>query len=505
MAVISPPAVPAAPAAAPRLQGSLGPVAIVFMVVAAASPLTVIGGGAPLGIALGNGAGFPALFLPVAAVLLLFAVGFMAMTRVVERPGAFYTYIGEGLGRHLGTGAAWLAVLCYTSIQLGVLAYLGALLARTGAAVGLPAVPWWVWTLVVVGAVGVLGYRRIDVSSKVLGVLLVCEILVVVAITSVAVLGGGADGLALDSFTPATALSGSPGVGLLFAIAAYIGFEATAIYRDEARDPDRTIPRATYGALLGVTGFYAVGIWGIVVAWGPQEVVRVALSDPSMLLQATAGLTLGAAGPVVVDVLIMTSMLACVLSFHNVLARYLHSMSGAGLLPAPLEDVHPRHASPHRASVVQSLTAAVLTLLFAACGLDPVLEAFTWFSGVGTLAVVLLMLGTSIAALAYFARHREQAAELGRWRSAIAPALGAIGLAALGVVLAANFPMLVGDVGPDGAPAFGVLSTVLVGLCLAAVLVGTVQSLVLRRPAALDAAAPAAVLTTPTLIGETDV
>lgn len=42
-----------------RLSGRLGPVGIVFMVVAAAAPLTVIGGNMPLAMGLGNGAGAP--------------------------------------------------------------------------------------------------------------------------------------------------------------------------------------------------------------------------------------------------------------------------------------------------------------------------------------------------------------------------------------------------------------------------------------------------------------
>lgn len=462
-----------------RLQGNLGAVAIVFMVVAAASPLTVVGGGAPLGIAFGNGAGFPALFLVVGGVLLLFAVGFAAMTRVIERPGAFYTYVAQGLGKGAGAAAAWLALVCYTAIQVAVHAYLGFLIAQTVVGLGGPALPWWLWTLLVVAGVGLLGYRHIDLSSKVLGVLLVCEVLVVVAIVIAVVATGGAEGLTGAPFAPAQVLSGSPGVGLLFAIAAYIGFEATAIYRDEARDPDRTIPRATYGALIGVTAFYAIGIWGLVVAWGPDRVVEVALTNPSLMLQATAGLYFGTAGPVVVNVLLMTSMLACVLSFHNVLSRYLLSMSAAGLVPASLHGVHARHASPHRASVAQTVGAGALIAVAALAGLDPVLQVFGWLSGVGTLAVVLLMLGTSVAAVAFFARRRDLVGTMGRWRTMVAPTLGALGLLVLGIVLAANFPVLVGDVDATGAPTFGLVSVSLIGLCVAAVVVGLVQHAVL--------------------------
>jgi len=63
-----------------RLTGHLGPIGIVFMVVAAAAPLTVIGGNMPLAMGLGNGAGAPMGFVIAALVLLVFSVGFVTMT-----------------------------------------------------------------------------------------------------------------------------------------------------------------------------------------------------------------------------------------------------------------------------------------------------------------------------------------------------------------------------------------------------------------------------------------
>ena len=66
---------PNAPSAQPHLTGRLGSVGIVFMVIAAAAPLTVIGGNMPLAMGLGNGAGAPVGFLIAALVLLVFSIG----------------------------------------------------------------------------------------------------------------------------------------------------------------------------------------------------------------------------------------------------------------------------------------------------------------------------------------------------------------------------------------------------------------------------------------------
>src|SRR3712207_2745967 len=246
----------------------------------------------------------------------------------------------------------------YTAIQVSVHGYIGYLLGVTVAGLGGPDVPWYLWSLVVVALVGVLGYRHIDLSSRVLGVLLVGEVGIVLALVAAVVLTGGGEGLSLAPFEPDNVVSGSPGVGLMFAIAAFIGFEATAIFRDEARDPVRTIPRATYVAVIGIGVFYTLASWGLVMAWGPSRALAVAADDPGAMILVTTARYLGPAGELIMNVLLITSMFACVLSFHNVITRYQHSMSNAGLLPGPLGGVHARHSSPHASSLVQTGTAA---------------------------------------------------------------------------------------------------------------------------------------------------
>lgn len=477
---------PASGLDAPRaLKGSLGVTAIVFMVVAAASPLTVIGGAAPLGILLGNGVGFPSLYAVSAVILLLFAVGLAAMTRVVPKPGAFFTFVGYGLGRKPGLAAAYLALLTYTTIQVSVHGYVGYILQVTVTGLGGPDIPWYLYSLAVIALVGLLGYHHIDLSSKVLGLLLIGEVAIVMALVAAVMFSGNApEGLSLAPFEPTNIVSGQPGVGLMFAIAAFIGFEATAIFRDEAKDPDRTIPRATYTAVIGVGLFYTLASWALVMAWGPDAVVGVAGEDPGAMVLVTTAAYLGTVGEIIINVLLLTSMFACVLSFHNVLTRYQHTMANAGVLPKRLGDVHATQHSPHVSSIVQSITAALLIGLFALLGLDPVLHVFTWFAGVATLAIAVLMAGTSLAVIVYFRRNR--AADARPWNTVIAPSLGLLGLLGSAVVITAYFPILVGDVDATGSPVFGAVSLLLLGVILAAPVGGWLQAAWLerRRPAA---------------------
>jgi amino acid transporter len=440
-----------------RLRGGLGPAAIVLMVLAAAAPLTVVAGTVPIGVAVGNGAAFPAMYVVAAVVLLLFAVGFTAMTRFVPNAGAFYSYIGTGLGRGAGLGGALVALISYTAVQGAVYAYIGFALGDLVAGYGGPTLPWWLWTAVVLAVAGLLGYRHIELSSKVLGVLLVAEIGIVLVLDAVVVArGGGPEGLSSALVTPSDVLSGSPGLGLMFAIVGFIGFEATAIFRDEARDPERTVPRATYAA-LGIIGvFYAISAWAIVSAWGDQDAVAESAADPGNMVVNTAQQFLGTATADVMQVLFVTSLFAAVLAFHNVLARYYFSLGNTGVLPLACGRSHAKHASPHVASLVATAVAALLMAICVIADLDPVLEIFTWLAGISGVGIVLLMLITCIAVLVFF---RRTGVDRRPWHTLIAPALGLLGLGGCLYLLVKNLPLLMGGSTPLGIGA-GVLLTV---------------------------------------------
>ena len=78
-------------------------------------------------------------------MLLFFSVGLATMSKHVAKPGAFFTYVGYGLGRPLGPGAAWLALLTYTAVQVAVYGYIGSR-SELRRRLGGPDVPWYLWT-----------------------------------------------------------------------------------------------------------------------------------------------------------------------------------------------------------------------------------------------------------------------------------------------------------------------------------------------------------------------
>lgn len=428
-------------ATGPGMHHNLGVGSIAFMALAGAAPLGAVIAAFPIVVGVSQSPAIPLFFVLATAILAIFSVGFTRMARYVTNAGAFYSYIQAGLGRITGSGAATFAVGTYVMLSLALAAYIGVATSDAIAHFGGPVTPWFLWTVVWMLITAVLGYRDIELSAKVLGVVLVIEILVVVIIDIAILARGGAEGITTTSLNPGLLTEGFPSLGLMFAFFSFVGFEATAVFRNEARDPERTIPRATYVAVVGVGLFYAFSAWAVTVGVGTDNIVGAATEDPTGMV---LNLALTFVSPVMQDVmqvLLLTSIFACILTFHNVLTRYFFTMGGKGILPASLGVVSEKHRSPSRASLVVSLVIGVLLVAVALAGLDPIAEVYTWFSGAATLGVIVLMVLTSLAVLVFFRRRSDTG--LGICSTTIAPAISLACLGAVTWLVIKNFSVLV--------------------------------------------------------------
>ncbi|MCW5660330.1 MAG: APC family permease [Burkholderiaceae bacterium] len=434
----------AAPRPSTELRhGTLSAGFITLLVISAASPMSVVAGGFPIGIMLGNGAGTPALVIAALVLLMMFAAGYTAMATCVTSAGGFYAMAARGLGGAAGGAMAMVAIVGYVTLQFALYGILGAVTAEAlHAQFGLTAA-WWVCALVAMATVAFFGYRQIDFSARVLGCFVVAEYVVVLALDGLILAHGGANGIHLTSFTPAAVTSGNPFIGLLFCFAAFIGFEATTIYGEEAKNPKRSIPIATYAALILIGCFYSFSLWCLVLGAGTDQVVATitALGDPTNFIYTLSQKYAGESFTVVLRVMFIMSIYAGLIAFHNASARYFFSMGREGLLPAWLGFTHPVHKSPHRASLVQTVLCAAVIVAFAVAGADPVLNLFAWLSNLATVCVLVLMIVTAVSVAVYFRRdsHGHGAA-----RTRVLPLLSAAGLALVLVLAVTNFHVLTG-------------------------------------------------------------
>ncbi|MFD3479243.1 APC family permease [Streptomyces sp. NPDC058695] len=420
-----------ATAAEPTLRaGTLGTADIAFFVVSAAAPLTVMAGVAPFAVALG-GIGAPVGYLLAGLTLAVFAVGFTTMSRHVRSAGAFYAYITRGLGRSVGIGAALLAMVGYNGMEIGVYGLLGTATQDTLHALFGIDIPWLPVSLAGLVLIWYGGFRSIDFGAKLLGVLLCAETGILVLLAGGVLLKGGAHGLSAASFAPGNVLVPGTAAVLAFAFAAFTGFESTVIYRREARDPGRTVRRATYIAVAFLGLFYAFIVWTVIQAFGDAHVVEAAGSDPAGLFFSAITTFVGGWAADLMHILIVTSVLASLLAFHNAINRYGLALAEEGVLPKAFGTVHAKHRSPYVAGVAQTALGAAVVLAFWAAGADPYAQLLLWVNTPGMIGLMALQLLAAIAVPFYFRRitHEE-----GALRTVVAP-IAATVLLSIAIVL----------------------------------------------------------------------
>ncbi|WP_436519984.1 APC family permease [Actinoplanes sp. HUAS TT8] len=399
----------------------LGTWSVFVIAVSAMTPLTVVAGALPLGYGEVKEKGIPVAYVLVAVVLAIFTVGLTAMARHVPNSGAFYAYAAKGLTRPAGVGTAFIALLAYNAMQIGLYGAFGVAAHNAAAIFGLK-MSWIVWALLGWALISYLGLRQIDFNARILTVLVCAEVLIVLIFDAVMV-GHPADNgpITFTTLNPGL-IASAGGVSLLVgAVAGMVGFESPLVYAAEARDPRRTVARAIFMTLGVAAIVYGGSAWAMSVVAGPNRIIDVAaqylndlffvLPDPYL---PTALVDLG-------RIFFATSLFAAMLAFHHTVARYALTVAREGVLPPAL--ARTRDDVPVAASMSQSGLTVVVLLIFAALVLNPTTDLFFFGTVSGGLGVLALMTIASIAVVRFFRRdtHGETT-----WRRAVAPWISAV-------------------------------------------------------------------------------
>lgn len=490
-------------------KGRLGIVGIVFFVVAAAAPLLGVTGAVPVAMFLGNQAGTPGTYLAVGLLLLVFSVGYAAMSQKVTNTGAFFAYVGRGLGKHAGVASAFASLVGYITIQLAIFGFFGGVTSLTLSG-GKSTADWWIWALVAWVAVTALSLMSVDVGAKVLGALLILELLSLL-ISATAILVNNFDKIDLAaSFSPTNILAGGfaggAGIAIAFAIASFIGFEATAIYGEESKDPKRTVPKATYLAVGIITGLFAFvslamvtgmssysnsnmpeglrdGLMGYVAENGALDPV-LGLTNPAGVLMTLADKNLGGNWmSTIMGYLILSSGFAGLLAFQNAISRYYFALGRGGILPKAMAKTN-KLGAPVYGVTLTSLVAAVVIVVFVLMKLDGIGNLFYWMSAVTAVAIMFVEILVSISIVVYLGKDKA----VSLWKSTIAPLVASLGLGFGLYMLMSRFNLL-GNLAPAGVdPTLGdsawklsELGWTLVLLPFAAAVVGLIVSMVQKN------------------------
>ena len=184
------------------------------------------------------------------------------------------------------------------------------------------------------------------------------------------------------------------GAGVIFF--AYIGFDAVSTSAQEARDPQRDMPRGILGSLAICTVLFVL-VSGVMVGVVPYKQM---LNQPAPLVIAIEAAASRAAGtpwaPLMnsLSVLLTVGAVAALSSVMVVMMlaqpRIFLAMSKDGLLPPWAGVIHPRFKTPHISTIVTGVVVAL------AAGLTPIATLGTLVS-IGTLmAFVIVSIGVIV-------------------------------------------------------------------------------------------------------------
>jgi amino acid transporter len=411
-----------------------------FCIATAAAPLTALLFNVPV-ITVGSGWAVPAAFIVVTLTLLIFAVGYVEISKRITGAGGFYSFISHGFGRTAGLTAASVIAFAYpvlTASLAGIFAYFAHSTIEAWTGVSLPIF------LLLFGVLAVniiFLYFDIKITARVLGVFFVAEVLGALAFAIIVLAQGGADGLSAAPLNPANLFDNSgaiavfgaaaPGIALFGAFWSYVGFEMAPNYGEESREPKKIFGKATFGTLIVLGILYTLVSYAFVIGYGPNNVAAgvKAQFDGKVdsayypLIETYAGAFLKN----VFQLLIVTSAFACQLAFFNTSSRYVYSLGRDGVLPTTLGKTHPTHQTPYIAGGV--VTAFVAAIVLGFYIYDPTAEGAllklgTWVPLVGVLGILAVQAAVSFAIVRYFwvfdREHRHW------FKTVVAPIIGGI-------------------------------------------------------------------------------
>ena len=440
--------------------GAIGLTSVLFMAVANAAPITAMSFNVPISIGYGNGLGTPAGFLFATIVLTFFTIGYVTMARHITTTGAFYGFISHGLGQVTGMASGLLATVAYVIFEgslIGGFGYFAHDVVNTSFDLN---IHWLYFALFGALLIGVMTFYAITLTAAVLSVTLVSEVVLLLALGLSVLVKGGPDGYMFSDTVPIVpafssldaqafgtgAAAGVAAIGIFFAFWSWVGYETTAVYGEESRNPKHIVPRATLIAVVGLGLFYTFMSWMVIVGQGKTEAVNLSISaNPVDLWLNLVDTNLGGFVQGIYKLLLVVGSFACAMAFHNAASRYIYAIGREVPWTGVRSTVgatHRVHQSPAVASWIQTGITVVLTLLFFfftsvktpdangnlvdTPALVPYVNLYGLLALIGTAMILIVQTICSAAVISYFFVRKVHPGNV-LW-SLVCPLIGGAGM-----------------------------------------------------------------------------
>ena len=183
------------------------------------------------------------------------------------------------------------------------------------------------------------------------------------------------------------------GAGVIFF--AYIGFDAVSTAAQEARNPQRDMPRGIIGSLIICTVLYVL-VSGVMVGLVPYQQLGVP-APMALAVDAARVKAAGSSWQSLLDLMPFVVKLGAIMGLSSTIIvqmmaqpRIFFAMGKDGLLPAWASAIHPRFRTPH---VTTLITGGIVML---ASGFTPI-DVLGELVSIGTLfAFVIVSIGVIV-------------------------------------------------------------------------------------------------------------
>lgn len=371
-----------------------------------------------------------------AAIPLSFVIAFIAaalvgntvvqFARQFPTAGSFYTFNSRSLGPAAGFFTGWLFWIGYATLAPGLFTSFGGFCHDYVVSTFHTSVQWWVFSLGAMAIVCGLSLRSIKASVDLDLTLLVIEVVVflVLGVLAIATAGSG-------NTTAVFLVSSSPkgftgvGIGVVYGLLSFIGFDAAATLGEETCNPTRSIPLAVMGALGAVGVFYVFMMYALTAGYqlnDPAHMIAF-LHDQNPFVTLGRGVAPWLLQPI--ELAAIAGIFSCFLAIHNTTVRIMFSMGRDRVLPASLGNVHSRWFSPYRAIIAQTGFTVVVGLAVGAWLGPGATGTYAFTGAIGTVAIVIVYMLSNIAHIKYFWRIPGRST----LTHVIAPGLGVLSLA----------------------------------------------------------------------------
>jgi len=364
--------------------------------------------------------------LPLAILLALVVCLFVASTigafaQKIPTAGFAYTFNTHGFGKRGGFLSGWLLVFAYGMVGPMLFSAIGEFVAEFVKSQFGPDIPWWIFSIAFVAIIWGIAALGISRSATTALIFLVLEVGVMVLLFLTILAKGGAAGLSLAPFNPASSPTGISGlgIGMLWGVLMFVGFESAGTLGEETQSARRNIPIALFTAVIVIGAYYVLAGYVAVVGYGAAN--TAAFQADGAPWSTLAGNFWGSGLQWVIEITVLNSIFANLLSGCTAVVRVLFAMGREGILPRSLGATTDK-GSPRNALgfyMVFSLVAALAgSIAFGPLG------AYAFFGTILGLGLVVIYILMHLALIRFY--RREYPSEYSVMRHGAIPIVGSL-------------------------------------------------------------------------------